>query len=98
LFASEAKGSHRIKTYGIMATVRKVILLAGETIPARLCCQHFCGGREVVQFKCGTRILRVSHGRDARAMLDYCSSAKSFLWKVICQFHSQVCPLSGENA
>jgi hypothetical protein len=30
--------------------------------------------------------------------LDYCSSATSSLWKVIYQFHSQVCPLSGENA
>src|SRR5258705_5249242 len=30
--------------------------------------------------------------------LDYCSSATSSLWKVIYQFHSQVCPLSGVNA
>src|SRR6266850_1762720 len=30
--------------------------------------------------------------------LDYCSSVTSSLWKVIYQFHSQVCPLSGENA
>jgi len=32
----------------------------------------------VVQFECGTRILRVIHGRDARATLSNCTTAPDF--------------------
>lgn len=42
----------------------------------------------MVQFECGTRILRVISRAGSLCRVD----------KVMCQFHSQVCPLSAENA